>query len=74
MKRILVCTNYAKDQDLSFTLLVLSFLRERGAEAKAFFPLTPAESLPADLPEDGAAFDAGGAERDAEGRAVFGGE
>ena len=52
MKRILICTNYAKDQDLSFTLQVLSFLRAGGAEARAFFPMIPAETLPADLPED----------------------
>ena len=52
MKRILICTNYDKDPDLSFTKQVLSFLRARGAEARAFFPMTPAETLPADLPED----------------------
>ncbi len=52
MKRVLVCTNFAKDQDLSFTLQVMAFLRENGAEAKAFFPLTPAEALPSDLPAD----------------------
>ena len=52
MKRVLVCTNFAKDQNLSFTLQVLSFLRENGAEAKAFFPLTPAEALPSGLPAD----------------------
>ena len=51
MKRILVCTNLDKDQDLSFTLQVLSFLWERGAEAQAFFPLVPEESLPEGLPQ-----------------------
>ena len=29
MKRILICTNFDKDQDLSFTMQVLSFLRAR---------------------------------------------
>jgi NAD+ kinase len=31
---------------------VLDYLRKRGAEAKAFFPLTPAEALPVDMPDD----------------------
>ena len=52
MKRILVCTNYDKDRDLIFTMEVLDYLRKRGAEAKAFFPLTPAEALPVDMPDD----------------------
>ncbi len=52
MKRILVCTNYDKDRDLTFTMEVLDYLRKRGAEAKAFFPLTPAEALPVDMPDD----------------------
>ncbi len=52
MKRILICTNFDKDPDLSFTMQVLCFLRARGAEASAFFPMTPVENLPADLPED----------------------
>ncbi|MBR4692294.1 MAG: NAD(+)/NADH kinase [Oscillospiraceae bacterium] len=51
MNRILVCTNFEKDTSLSFTLQVLSFLREHGAEAAAFLPLIPEERLPADLPE-----------------------
>ncbi len=52
MKKILVCTNIAKDPDLAFTLRVISYLRSRGAEAQAFFPLTDREALPAELPED----------------------
>ena len=52
MKRILVCTNYDKDRDLTFTMEILDYLRKRGAEAKAFFPLTPAEALPVDMPDD----------------------
>ena len=52
MKRILVCTNYDKDRDLTFTMEVLDYLWKRGAEAKAFFPLTPAEALPVDMPDD----------------------
>ena len=52
MKRILVCTNYDKDRDLTFTMEVLDYLRKRGAEAQAFFPLTPAEALPVDMPDD----------------------
>ena len=52
MKRILVCTNYDKDRDLTFTMEVLDYLRKQGAEAKAFFPLTPAEALPVDMPDD----------------------
>ncbi len=52
MKRILVCTNYDKDRDLTFTMEVLDYLRKWGAEAKAFFPLTPAEALPVDMPDD----------------------
>ena len=52
MKRILVCTNYDKDRDLTFTMEVLDYLRKRGAEAKALFPLTPAEALPVDMPDD----------------------
>jgi NAD+ kinase len=52
MKRILVCTNYAKDRDLTFTMQVLSFLRSHGADARAFFPLIPKEELPEDLPAD----------------------
>ena len=50
MKRILICTNYAKDPSLEFTLQVLDFLRERGAEASAFLPLVEKEALPEGLP------------------------
>ena len=52
MKRILVCTNYEKDPDLSFTLRILEYLRARGAEARAFLPLIPAEALPEDVPKN----------------------
>ena len=52
MKRILVCTNYEKDPDLSFTLHILAFLRERGAEASAFLPLIPPDAFPEDVPEN----------------------
>jgi Predicted sugar kinase len=52
MKRILVCTNYEKDPDLSFTLRILEYLRTRGAEARAFLPLIPAEALPEDVPKN----------------------
>ena len=52
MKRILVCTNFEKDPELSFTLHVLEFLRTRGAEACAFLPLIPTEELPKNIPEN----------------------
>lgn len=50
MKKILVCTNFEKDPELSFTLHILDYLRGCGAEACAFLPLIPEEVLPSDVP------------------------
>ena len=49
MKNILICTNIDRDSDMEFTLHILSLLREKGAEAKAYLPFGEA---PADFPAE----------------------